>query len=164
MEPIQIYNKALAYKVTFYLDKFQFNKRTSTFYFSGNILFTEDDSTYKRITRNRRKRSYMGSRMHFFRALWTNELTLTKFTIGGSEEKLTFQDVVFESPSGAKFLNYPESLEVHYAEKWSQINLKSDSGYFAEDGYFDPFGIGWEGELGRKRIGDSLPYEYSISQ
>ena len=51
MEPIQIHNKALAYKVTYYLDQFEFNKRTNSLYFSGSILYSEDDSTYRRYTR-----------------------------------------------------------------------------------------------------------------
>jgi hypothetical protein len=57
--------RAFAYKVIYYLDRFEFNKQTSSLYFSGSILYSEDDSTYRRFTRNRRKRAYMGSRMHY---------------------------------------------------------------------------------------------------
>ena len=163
MEPIEVYNKALAYKVTYYLDQFELNKRTSSLYFSGNILFTEDDSTFKRYTTNRRKRAYMGSRRHFFRTLWAEELNASKYEISASSGSLSCQDVVIVSSSNTKFLKYPESLEVHFRDKWSLINFKMDSVYFEEDGYFDPNVIGWEGELGRKRIGDSLPYEYTLS-
>ena len=152
-----------AYKVTYYLDQFEFNKRTNSLYFSGSILYSEDDSTYRRFTRNRRKRAYMGSRMHFFRALWADDLYSTKFSIGASGKKLGFKDIVILSPM-AKLLNYPESLVIHYAEKWSQLNFNSEFVYFARDGYFDPSGIGWVGELGKKRIGDTLPYEYTLSQ
>jgi hypothetical protein len=136
MEPIQIHNKALAYKVTYYLDQFEFNKRT-----------------------------YMGSRMHFFRALWADDLYSTKYEINKlSGDTLFFNDIVILSSMETKFLNYPESLVIHYADKWSQLNFKSEFVYFARDGYFDPTGIGWVGELGKKRIGDSLPYEYTLSQ
>jgi hypothetical protein len=164
MEPIQIHNKALAYKVNYYLDRFEFKKHTGYLHFSGNILYSEDDSTYRRSTRNKRKRAYMGSRMHFFRALWANELYSTKFSIGTSGVKLSSQDILVLSPMDTKFLKYPESLVIHYAEKWSQLNFKSEYVYFARDGYFDLKGISWEGDLGRKRIGDTLPYEYKISR
>ncbi len=164
MEPIQIHNKALAYKVTYYLDRFEFNKRTANLRFSGNILFSEDDSTYRRFTRHKRKRTYVGSSMHFFRALWADDLHSTKFSIASSGKKLAFKDIVILSPMETKFLNYPESLVIHYAGTWSQLNFNSEFVYFGRDGYFDPTGIGWVGELGKKRIGDSLPYEYTISQ
>lgn len=165
MEPIQIRNKALAYKVIYYLDQFEFNKRTKSLYFSGSILFSEDDSTYRRSTANKRKRTYVGSRMHFFRALWAYDLYSTKFTIQNIDtDPLSSNDIVLLSPTDTKFLVYPESLVILYAGKWSQINFKSKYVYFARDGYFDPKGIGWEGELGKKRIGDSLPYEYILFQ
>ncbi|RLD92184.1 MAG: hypothetical protein DRJ13_16825 [Bacteroidetes bacterium] len=164
MEPIQIQNTALAYEVTYYLDKFEFNKRSTSLFFSGNILFSEDDSTYRRFTMNKRKRTFLGSRMHFFRALWADELYSTKFTVKSpSGDKLSYEDMVILSPMNTKFMKYPESLVIHYAVKWSKINFKSEFAYFASDGYFDPAEIGWEGEMGKKRIGDSLPYEYNVS-
>jgi hypothetical protein len=33
-----------------------------------------------------------------------------------------------------------------------------------QNGYFDPLGISWEGEMARQRIADWLPYEYSIKE
>lgn len=165
MEPIQIRNKVLAYKVTYYLDQFEFNKRTTALDFSGSILFSEEDSTYRRSILQKRKRAYVGSRMHFFRALWADDLYSTKFTIHNpAGDQLSYKDIVIVSPMDTKFLTYPESLVIYYAEKWSRINFKSEYVYFDRDGYFDPLGIGWEGELGKKRIGDSLPYEYTLFQ
>jgi hypothetical protein len=146
-------------------NRFEFNKQTSSLYFSGSILYSEDDSTYRRFTRNRRKRAYMGSRMHFFRALWADDLYSTKYEINNlSGDTLFFNDIVILSSMDTKFLNYPENLVIHYSEKWSQLNFNSEFVYFARDGYFDPTGIRWVGELGKKRIGDTLPYEYTLSQ
>jgi hypothetical protein len=42
----------------------------------------------------------------------------------------------------------------------SQIILNKDSIYFDKDGYFDPLGISWQGEMARQRIADLLPFEY----
>jgi len=165
MEPIKIYNKALAYKIIYYLDLFEFNRQTNSLHYSGNILFSEDDSTYRRSTRNKRKRTYVGSRMHFFRALWANDLYSTKFTIHNPDgDQLSYKDIVVQSPMKTSFLKYPESLVIHFAEKWSKINFNSEFIFFERDGYFDPSDIGWEGEMCRKRIGDSLPYEYTLPQ
>jgi len=103
--------------------------------------------------------------MHFFRALWADDLYSTKFTIHNpAGEQLGYEDIVVLSPIDMKILKYPESLVIYHADKWSQLNFQSEFVYFARDGYFDPVGIGWEGELAKKRIGGSLPYEYTVSQ
>lgn len=44
----------------------------------------------------------------------------------------------------------------------SRIYLKRKFVYFDKNGYFDPSGIMWSGELARQRIADWLPYEYSV--
>ena len=42
LAPILIENKSLGYKITYYLDRFQYYKRTAATFFSGNMIFTED--------------------------------------------------------------------------------------------------------------------------
>ena len=41
--PILLFNKALGYKASYYLDEFILNTKDESFFFSGNILFTEED-------------------------------------------------------------------------------------------------------------------------
>ncbi len=73
LKPILIINKALGYNITYYLDKFEYYKPGNSFFFMGNIIFNED-STKKMLYERRRKNAFLGSRMHFFRALWTDDL------------------------------------------------------------------------------------------
>ena len=47
---------------------------SNTITFTGNILFYEDSITQKRFSERGRRITYCGSRMHFFRVLWANDL------------------------------------------------------------------------------------------
>jgi hypothetical protein len=33
-----------------------------------------------------------------------------------------------------------------------------------QNGYFDPFGISWSGEMSKQRIADQLPYDYKLKK
>jgi len=33
-----------------------------------------------------------------------------------------------------------------------------------QNGYFDPLGISWSGEMSKQRIADQLPYEYALKK
>lgn len=74
---------------------------------------------------------------------------------------LGYKDVVIQDTQGLKFLHYPESLDILYGPDRSRINFQEAYVYFEKDGFFAPDAIGWEGEMGRKRLGDLLPYEYN---
>jgi hypothetical protein len=37
-----------------------------------------------------------------------------------------------------------------------------DSVYFEKDGYYDPTGVAFSGEMSKQRIGDLLPFEYVL--
>jgi hypothetical protein len=168
VNPILIDNKALGYKVSYFLDEFNYNKKDKSFFFSGNIIFTEDlttDKTKNLIFESRRKHAYLGSRMHFFRSLWENELDSSKFIVKNPAlENLTYSNIVNEEDSLTKYLQYPEDLGICYHTSLPStyvIFLESEV-YFDKNGYFDPSGISWQGEMARRRIADWLPYEYSF--
>ena len=42
--------------------------------------------------------------------------------------------------------------------------MMQDSVCFDKQGYFDPLGISWTGEMARQRIADLLPYDYSMKK
>ena len=103
--------------------------------------------------------------MHFFRTLWSDGFDSTPFAIKDSiGEILEYKNIVIQDDANTKYLSYTESIQIYYYSKWSKINFPNEEVYFARDGFFDPTDISWEGELGRKRIGDSLPYEYTAEQ
>lgn len=167
--PIYIDNKALGYKVTYFLDAFEYHKKNDSFFFSGSIIFNEDlntDETQKKIFEFRRQHTYMGSRMHFFRSLWENDLDSAKYIVKNpAEENLIYPNIVNEEDSLTKYLQYPENLGICYQTSLpsSYIIFLEEEVYFDKNGYFDPSGISWQGEMSRKRIADWLPYEFSCT-
>jgi hypothetical protein len=109
--------------------------------------------------------------MHFFRALWADDLESAGFSVKNSAKKyLRYKDIVEDSHADSlnshrKFLKYIESLSIFYNTRSSNIVfLKKEKVYFDKDGYFDQAGmcISWEGEMMDQRVGDMLPYAYNI--
>ena len=170
-KPIVIVNKALGYKVTYFLDHFElFRRESNSFYFTGNIIFNEDlssDITKKHFYESNRDESYYGSRMHFFRVLWKGDLDFSAFKIKDpNNNTLNEKDIVFRENSISKYLKYPKKLGICYDEDKpsSFISLPEGDIYFEENGYFDPMLIEWEGLMAQKRVADWLPYEYSVKK
>jgi len=168
LKPILIDNKALGYRITYYLDKFEYVRRGRYFLFQGNITFNEDlntDVAQKEVFETRRKYAYLGSRMHFFRSLWLDDLRSAGFAVkNSSRENLNYKDLVFQDAGKGKFLKYSESLGICFNSKEpiSKLELTKDKVFFSNDGYFDSLGIIWEGYMSSLRIGDWLPFEYSV--
>ena len=96
--PLRIYNGALGYEITYFLDKFEYDQNKSTLSFEGDIVFNEDlaikQSTDESYT-TRRKHAYLGSCMHFFRALWDNNLEMSGFRV----VRITSDISIFGNPS-----------------------------------------------------------------
>ena len=68
-KPILIVNNALGYKITYYLDKFEYYRKSKSFLYKGSAIFNEDlaaEITQKKFFEKRRKNAYLGSRSHFF--------------------------------------------------------------------------------------------------
>ncbi len=165
-KPIMIENKALGYKITYYLDKFEYDKKSKTIFFYGNIIFNEDFSiveSKKEIFEKRRKDAYLGSRMHFFRMLWSDELASAGFRVKSADNlDLDSKSIVYLNVNGKYLLNYSNEMEVIFHKNRSSIVFLKEKIYFDKNGYFDPMGIGWKGEMAIQRIADWLPFEYSI--
>lgn len=168
LKPIIIENMALGYKVTYYLDEFELHTHTGTMFFTGNIIFDEDlslDEGQKKIFERRRKSTYLGSRMHFFRSLWSDDLNTNGFIIQNSAgANLDYKSIVVQEDSLIKFLVYFEKLYVRYytTQPATTITFLEAAVLFDKSGYFDPKAISWEGPMARQRVADWLPYEYSL--
>jgi len=162
-KPLLIENKSLGYKVTYYLDKFEYYWKYGAIFFSGNIVFKEDDlnpDNLKTYTENR-KDTYWGSRMHFFRTLSLNDSIIKGFAITNSTSKLLrLRDIVVQDSSENRYLYYPKGFKITCSKGISYVNTLKKYVYFDKSGYFDGSGINWVGNMGDQRIADWLPYEY----
>ena len=109
--------------------------------------------------------------MHFFRALWRDDLKSNGFTVKNSAlKKINYRDIVVQKDNGKEFFTYSENLVIyyHFSDRYEDFSSKiiflKDQVLFEQDGYFDPSGIQWEGQMAEKRIADWLPYEYSVEE
>lgn len=172
-KPILINNRSLGYKITYYLDRFEYYKKDRSMFFAGSLIFNEDlaiEETHKQLYERRRKDAYLGSRMHFFRALWADDLESAGFIVKNTADKyLNYKDIVEDSHPDSlnnhtKFLKCTEKLSILYNTRLSNIVFLKEKVYFDKDGYFDQTGmsISWEGEMMYQRVGDMLPYTYKI--
>jgi len=171
-KPILLDNKALGYKISYYLDKFEYCKTNDSMVLIGNIIFREDltnNEIQKQKSDRKRRNVYLGSRMHFFRTLWENTSDSAGFIVRNAEnEKLYYNQFVTDSlVSGVltKYLVYPVNryLYLTYLTKTpsrSAVVLKNRFVYFDKKGYFEGLDIIWEGEMAQQRIADWLPYEF----
>ncbi len=169
-KPILIENRSLGYRITYFLDKFELYKRKQSIYFTGNIIFNEDlpnDKSQKQLCEVRRKKAYLGSRMHFIRALWSNTLDANGFAIKNSvNQELYYNNIVIQEDSLIKCIRYSYKLGICYnsTNPTSYIILNGKKACFDKNGYFDPSVLEWAGQMAKQRIADWLPYEYSVNK
>lgn len=173
-KPVIINNRALGYTVNYFIDDFKYCMPENLFYIEGHILFNEDlsnNESQKKMFEKRRIRAYMGSRMHFIRALYENSLEEEGFKITDSLVIQTYEEIMglkdtteYEDPP--KYIiarkDLPEKFEVNFYPKGmrSTITMKKRVASFNKNGFFDGSALFWEGDLAKQRIGDWLPYEY----
>ena len=171
-KPILVENKALGYKITFFLDEFKFDIKKSNINFKGNILFNQDmdeKNLQKWKYEKQRKAAYYGSKMHFFRSLWDEKLDTEHFIIRDSLKILSGDKLTGTACDSAgnsiKYLKYQGALWVDYGPDFrgSRLEIKKDTVYFDRNGT-SVDGIRWFGKMGKQRIAEFLPMEYSPSE
>jgi hypothetical protein len=185
--PLLIFNNGLGYRITYYLDRFEFYKKSNSYLIQGTALFNEDlasTGSKKKFFETRRKYAFQGSRSHFFSSLWANDLKSGGFNIWNSaNENLKYFDIVFAKDSLTKYLVYDGKIKILSRVPGKASNLKSDNNLkisylsttpnsyieflkdtvsFESNGYFDGSGIRILGQMAVKRIGDLLPYDYRL--
>lgn len=175
-KPLQIENKALGYNITYYLDKFEYYRKNISFTYLGNIFFKEDELITKNINKytliERRNEAYLGSRMQFLRNLWANQLSAAKFSITNLDGQIiNYNNIVIQEAGNIedklhqvkKYLSYPFTLIIYYKVEVSALKIQKQRVYFEKNGNHSERII-WEGDMLKKRIGDTLPYEYGLHQ
>jgi hypothetical protein len=165
-KPLIILNSALGYQVTYFLDKFEYDKVHKTTYFSGNINFNLDMAASVQSRKEyeaRRKKTYIGSCKHFFSALWLNNLLREGFRVQKVDGiyPLDYDEYVIEDTQGKKYFAYHQNLEIAHYNYLSTVSFRDSRVYFGRDGFFEPEAILWYGYMSVARIADWLPYEYS---
>ncbi len=161
MKPLGIHNQSLGYQITYYLDHFEYITHEERVFFTGSILFAEDLTTPARTAEKRRWRAYQGSRMHFIRSLWANKLEENNFSMDCLAIPIEYEDLVLVTEKEECFLRYHQPVSIYYFTTWSSFHFLKNQVFIDSDGYFDPEGLRWGGQMARKRIGDWLPYEYT---
>jgi hypothetical protein len=165
-KPILIVNNALGYKITYYLDNFEYCWKCKSFLYKGSAFFSEDMSdalTQKNFFDKRRKNAYLGSRSHFFSSLWTNSLRSNGFIVKNSIGKMLGNDEIVIVRDGYKrYLSYKDNLYVYYYSKApnSSIEPLKEQIFFDSNGYFDGSGVKINGQMAQQRIGDLLPFGF----
>lgn len=181
-KPIVVYNGSLGYLITYYLDEFSYDKRKDVVTFRGDIVFKEDlaikDMEKASLYHKRREQVYLGSCMHFFRALWANKLANNGFALHRSseepasesfpnmytvEEAINYKDVVFEDSRKNKYLLNAGRMAITHMSESSTITFLKSKVLFEQNGFFDPSAIRWDGQMAKQRLADMLPYEYTLS-
>lgn len=167
-KPILITNRGLGYKETYYLDAFWFHTKRNAFFISGNMVFNEDmsnDKSKQEYYKINREYTYRGSRMHFFRALWENELATEGFSLKNiGKVEIPYSNIVVQPDSVKKYLKFRGMLGVYNNQRLttSWITFLQELVFFDRRGYFDPFAVSWDGAMAKQRVADMLPYEYTI--
>jgi hypothetical protein len=169
-KPIQIINRGLGYKETYYLDAFWYHTKKNSFFISGDMVFNEDlgsEKSKKEFYRINREQTYNGSRMHLFRALWENDLSYQGYSLKNiGEGDPQYNNVVVSPDSIKKYLKFKGMLGIkdNLRMTTSWITFLKEFVYFDQRGYFEPFAISWDGAMAKQRVGDLLPYEYNTGE
>jgi hypothetical protein len=189
-KPLIILNKKLGYKVTYFLADFSCKPYLTSY--KGNYFFAEDTAGLKPEKTKRvfkaRNEAYKGSRMHFIRALWANELDKNGFAMYRSikaeintitpydlepRNRLSHDHVV-QLSEGKKFILFQKGINpkdtrfdnnevyVTYRQFNPAFLRQTDSGngtIIERTGYHDE-GLQWKENFGKWRVGELLPFEF----
>lgn len=175
-KPLLIKNWALGYSITYYLDMFEYYKETKSFVYKGNSIFEEEmtrpGEANRKIYEAKRKEAYLGSRMHFLRSLWADDLENAGFHLTNSVNKIvSYNDIVIQEAGNVqdkhnqymKYISYPLPITIIYNNFAVSTMTPLNQRVYIDRVGLDVPGVFWEGEMLRKRVGDSLPYEYKLN-
>jgi hypothetical protein len=164
-KPIIINNNELKYRIYYFLDQFRSSKDSS--FISGTYYFREIHYSHTRLISERRKNTYLGSRMHFIRSLWENRLEEEGFSMNIVDScKIGYSNLVVDSTAREKYVSQDKNIIVRYPMIFQKSLLIFNKKAVAieKSGYFDPHGISWSGFMASQRIADLLPFEYQVTE
>ena len=173
LRPVLVVNKGLGYKISYYLNKFEYIKSEYLHQLIGNSLFEEDTTSIldKQYYEIRRESAYFGSKMHFFRSLYQDELKSAGYIVKNLKRQLSYQDLVriqlsTDPDQRKKYIYYAESVPIILSIIWepgkteSGMEILKNYIFFDKNGYYKGPGIIWHGEMAKQGIADLLPFEY----
>ncbi len=177
LKPLFIVNRGLGYKITYYLNKFIYIKSAYLNQLIGNSLFDEDtiSASERQKFEARRDDAYFGSKMHFIRSLWEDDLKPGGYIIKNEKRQLSYSDLVrnqLSTDTGQRKKNiyYSEAIPVILSVEWKPGKAKNgfeilrNNIFFDKTGYYKGPGIIWHGEMAKQGIADLLPYDYKPSE
>ena len=166
--PLQIDNKPLGYRISYFLQEFEFSPPNIRYL--GNYIYKDNFlSSEQNVVSNNREKAYKGSRLQFIRALWAGKLEEKGFKIYTAEHnvkthtigyKPLIEDSVITLDNNRKFIGLKtKSLLIIYGHA-STLLTQTTSSFISNTGYYGT-GLQWDGgNMSDQRIGDTLPFEY----
>ncbi len=186
---LRIENRALGYIINYDLKEFSYNTETGFLKFEGNYFFQPLKGTSRetKIWIKNRLSAYYGSRMHLFRALFSDSLSHEDYEIFECKTDSITKELLIIKPiqvndlrlsQGNNYLTlfYSKPILINYTDNHSELftgltgfqskkelsTLKfSDFINVYPNGSFDnPYSITWEGVMSNERVADMLPYDF----
>lgn len=192
-QPLIIHNKKLGYKITYYLSAFSYSPAETSY--KGNYVFTEDTLFLSPAEMNKiheaRDKAYYGSRMHFIRSVWNNDLNKSKFVVGNDNYNYNKTNYAFHhiNANRGQLLNSTIINNDINANSTKWINFTFTKGiipiaYFKYDSgeptyitfqsrtkdvlltinSYNESNLVWSGKAAKQRVGDLLPYDFKPSR
>jgi hypothetical protein len=179
-QPLIIHNKKLGYKITYFLSAFSYARRSSpnqTSY-KGNYVFAEDTLGLTPVEIKKihqaRDEAYYGSRMHFIRSVWANDLKKNNFFYDYANTNFAFNNIRANKEQLLKdtctttlvnsihhFMEFP-CMVIRY-NGGNESHLSFQNGTKDEliiPASYNESNLIWSGKMGGHRVGDLLPLEF----
>ncbi|HTE27638.1 carboxypeptidase-like regulatory domain-containing protein [Flavitalea sp.] len=190
-EDITVVNNALGYRIRYQLDSFSYDYNTKISQYTGYPLFEEMDTTedVKKIWVSNRAKTYLGSRLHFMRAMYDSIVTDEGFTVekmnsdpkstkGIDIENLYDSSFYFVDSNGVS-VSWDGRYRIGYKKVWPekkflqefklpantnmQVTLLdiADGFIIEQNGYFyEQYDVINSGYWAWKKLAELLPYNY----
>ncbi len=186
-QPLIIQNKKLGYKITYFLTAFSHSLTELETSYKGNYVFADDTlgltPTEIKEIRKARDKAYYGSRMHFIRSVWADDLKKNKFfylytnlydlrinfifnnIINASKEQLLnniFTKII--NPIGY-FWYLPVTSIVYNGVDKSDVTFQSGTkNVVINANSYNESNLLWSGKMGEQRVRDLLPVDFEPSE
>jgi hypothetical protein len=140
-EPLIIQNRALGYKITYWLESFEFNFKTRILFYSGLTFFDDLIRPNKRKAQSakwrlNREAAYNGSVMHFVRSVYAGKLASSGFKVNrlnrveGSrkgrftnvlDSKILVESDFSDTVENQKIIKFPNYLYIVYDKELEEL-------------------------------------------
>ncbi|MEH6537005.1 MAG: carboxypeptidase-like regulatory domain-containing protein [Psychroserpens sp.] len=170
--PIIVKNRNLRYEISFEIVDFEMtigNWGASSVKYTGTSLYKDLDTKQKKRIVENRVNTYKGSVQHFMRALYNKELEEKGYIFGVEGFKVNpygYFTISNVDDYGHKTIALKEKLDIFYKDVIESI-IQTTVNEFKVDQYgnYAPIpDVLFGGDMGRQRVGDSLPLDYGFGE